>query len=647
MITSLFARRIIIYFLLTVMIWIPIFIGMTFAGIPEVAFAQEEQNAEATFATSYDVIYDVENSGVTTVTEKITLRNLTSEYYASEFRLTIGATDIFDIVSSDGGGPLEVKAEKKDASTSINVKFNRQVAGKDKTLPWTLQFKSRDFAEKIGKVWEVRAPRISSTSNLEEYNLTISVPTSFGEPTLISPVPKGKTVSGNKLFLTFSKDQLQQAGVSANFGTVQIFDFDLRYHLENKNLVPILTNIALPPETAYQDVVFARITPNPLNVTIDEDGNFLAWYKLQRGERMDIKVLGSAKLYTNSKVKNPTLSDSLRKKYTQAQKYWETDNPQITSALEQIFPDPVSSQSTEKIKKIYDYVVNTLKYSASRLNEDIERLGAVTALNNPEQAVCMEFTDLFIALARAAGIPARELDGYAYTANPSLRPLSLSKDILHAWGEYWDDDKGWIMVDPTWENTTGGVDYFNKLDLNHFTFAIKGSSSIQPVPAGSYKYDDQDSEDVKILLSENDFLGKPQLDIEAEVADSITSGLGGKVKLKITNLGNSMFASSPISVTTNKLGLIGEVPKTSGPIPAFGSATFEFNLRTKSIFDSYNDQITISVGTQKFIKDITVEPFVLLQPIPFIISGLILASILTYLVVLVTLLYRRRIKSRA
>lgn len=610
-------------------------------------FAQEKQSAEAIFATSYDVIYDVDSSGVTTVTEKITLRNLTSQYYASEFRLTIGATDIFDIVSSDGGGPLEVQTEKKDSSTSINVKFNQQVAGKDKTLPWTLKFKSRDFAEKIGKVWEVRAPRISSTSNLEEYNLTISVPTSFGEPTLISPAPEGKTVSGNKLFLTFGKDQLQQTGVSANFGILQIFDFDLTYHLENKNLAPILTNIALPPETAYQDVVFARITPNPINVTVDDDGNFLAWYKLQRGERMDIKVLGSAKLYTNSKVKNPTLSDSLRKKYTQPQKYWEADNPQITSALEQIFPEQAPSDSREKVKQIYSYVVNSLKYNSSRLNEDIERLGAVTALNNPEQAVCMEFTDLFIALSRAAGIPARELDGYAYTANPSLRPLSLSKDILHAWVEYWDDEKGWIMVDPTWENTTGGVDYFNKLDLNHFTFAIKGSSSIQPVPAGSYKYDDRDSSDVKIVLSENDFLGKPQLDVDIEADDSITSGLGGKIKLKISNLGNSMFASSPVSVTANKLNLIGEVPKTSGPIPSFGSATFEFSLRTRSIFDSYNDQITISLGGQKYTKDVTVAPFVLLRPAPLIITGLISLSVLIYLIVLATLLYRRRIKSRA
>lgn len=604
-------------------------------------------HAASEFSTSYDVLYDVGEDGITTVTEKVSLKNLTSEYYANQFKLTIGATQISDIKASDSGGSLEVSQEQKDTTTTIGVKFNQQVAGLGKSLPWTISFKSRDFAEKVGKVWEVRAPRISSASNLESYNLTLVVPESFGSPSSISPTPKTQTTSAGKIFLTFDKDQLISSGISANFGINQLFDFSLAYHLENNKLVPVLTNIALPPDTPFQDVIYQRIDPKPLNVTVDEDGNYLAWFRLSRGQKLDVKVVGSAKLYTNSKVKQPTLDEVLRVKYTATDKYWEKDNPQILSRLNDILGDNPSAEPEEKVKLIYQFVVNFLKYDPSRLKDDIERLGAVTALNNPESAVCMEFTDLFIALTRAAGIPSRELDGYAYTANPDLRPLSLAKDILHSWPEYWSEKRGWVMVDPTWENTTGGADYFNKLDLNHFVFAIKGSSSTSPIPAGSYKYTGQDSRDVKVSLSDTDFLGHPQVDIQIEAPNPILSGFPGTVKVKIINTGNSFYPSSSMSLIATNLAILNTNHQLSGLIPPFGSAVFDFNIRTKSLFDSYSDQLIFLVGGQQVTKDVIIKPFLIFQTIPLVSAAVIVLMVLIYLSVLGFHIYRKRIKKQA
>lgn len=595
------------------------------------------------FSTSYDVIYDVGNDGVTTVTEKVILKNLTSEYYANQFKLIIGATQISDIKASDDSGVMEVSSEIKDSSTIISVKFNQQVAGLGKTLPWTLSFKSKDFAEKTGKIWEIRAPKVSSSSNLENYNLTISVPVGFGDPTLISPVPRSQTSSNGKLFLTFNKEQLMESGVSANFGTLQLFDFDLIYHLENNNLIPIITNIALPPDTAFQDVIFQRIDPKPINVTVDMDGNYLAWYRLSRNQKMDVKVIGSAKLYTNSKVKNPSLSSELKEVYTKSQKYWEKDNPLIAAKLAEILGEKSPLSQEEKVKLIYKYVVNSLKYDSSRLNsERIERLGAVTALNNPSSVVCMEFTDLFIALVRSAGIPARELNGYALTSNPTLRPLSLDQDILHAWPEYWSDSLGWVMVDPTWENTTGGVDYFSKLDLSHFVFAILGSSSFQPVPAGSYKYEGLDSKDVKVTLSENDFLGKPQLDVSIDMQSSILAGFPGKIKLKVTNLGNAVFHAADFSVTSSKLNILSDTKQNLGEIPAFGVASFDIDFRTKSLFDSFDDQIVVLLGSQRFTRDVNVYPLFIFQAVPLMILGGISLMLIIYFGVLGYHFYNRK-----
>lgn len=615
--------------------------------LPGRAFAAEDLPAgEAGFATSYDVVYDIDASGVTTVTQKITLRNLTSQYFADQFKLTIGATQISDIKAQDASGVMEVNSEQQDQATTITVKFNQQVAGINKTLPWTLQFRSRDFAQNLGKIWEVRAPKISPTQNLENYNLTISVPTSFGEPTLISPTPKSQSISFGKLLLTFEKNQLTQSGVLSSFGTKQLFDFDLTYHLQNTALFPVLTNIAIPPDSAYQDVVYHRIEPPPLNVTLDDDGNYLAWFRLSRGQKLDVKVIGSAKLYSHSKALTPSLSQDLKRKYTSSDRYWEKDHPQIVSKLSEILGSNPPKESREKIKLIYRYVVNWLKYDASRLQDNIDRLGAVTVLNNPDSAVCMEFTDLFIALARAAGIPARELDGYAYSANPTLRPLSLTKDILHAWPEYFDERLGWVMVDPTWENTTGGVDYFTRLDLNHFVFSVKGSSSVRPLPAGSYKYIGQDSHDVKVNLTEVDFLGKPQIDVDIHTANPILAGFPAKLKVKIANRGSASYPSTTLSIRSNKLSILLGQNLNLGPIPSFGSAFFEFPIRTKSLFEEFDDQIVVVTGGQEFKKEVMVKPFILFQKVPLIGMGIILTIIAVYLVVLGGLIYRKKFLKR-
>ncbi len=613
---------------------------LTFHLSPVTVYAAGE------FATTYDVVYDVGESGVTTVTEKVNLRNLTSEFYANQFRLIIGATQISDIKASDGGGAMQVTTEQKNTSTIITVKFNQQVVGLNKSWDWTLQFKSKDFAEKIGKVWEIRVPKVSETSNLEGYNLTLAVPVLFGDPTIISPTPKSQTTTSGKVFLTFGKDQLKQSGVSASFGNQQLFDFDLSYHLENNNLVPILTSVALPPDTAFQDVIYQRITPTPLNVTVDDDGNYLAWFRLKRSEKMDVKAVGSAKLYTASKIKNPTLDIKLRKQYTQADKYWEKDHPQIIAKLTEILGTNPPQDPAEKAKIIYQYVVNHLKYDPRRLSDPsggVERLGAVTVLNNPSQAVCMEFTDLFIALARSAGIPTRELNGYAYTSNTTIRPLSLTKDILHSWPEFWDEKKGWIMVDPTWENTTGGVDYFNKLDLNHFTFVVKGVSSGDPIPAGSYKYLGQDFRDVKVDLSDNDFLGSSYLDVQIDAPDPVLAGFPGKIKVKVSNIGNSVYPSNSFLISADKLTILEGDKQKLGPIPSFGQASFELNIRTKSLFDKFNDEIIVLIGSGKYTSSVTVKPFLIFQTYPLMAFGVVLGMIAIYLLVLGGLLYRRKI----
>jgi hypothetical protein len=151
-------------------------------------------------------------------------------------------------------------------------------------------------------------------------------------------------------------------------------------------------------------------------------------------------------------------------------------------------------------------------------------------------ATCQEYTDVFIALARANHIPARRLVGYAQTQNQKLRPASLAGDILHAWPEYYDEKLGqWIPVDPTWGDTTGGVDYLHQLDLNHIVFAINGESSILPYPVGSYKPGEKPGKTINVGFATDFPTPKPEIQLTLKPKQLGPISLPGWYNLSLTN----------------------------------------------------------------------------------------------------------------
>jgi transglutaminase-like putative cysteine protease len=317
----------------------------------------------------------------------------------------------------------------------------------------------------------------------------------------------------------------------------------LQYHLQNKNLFPIRTEIALPPDTNYQKVGIDSLSPEPVQVHADTDGNWLAEYNLSPSQRLEVTAKGNVVIALNPD-KVPETAANL-KQYLEEKQYWQTSNAKIQQLAKEL-------QTPEAI---YDYIVKTLNYDFSRVTGGKSRLGAVGVIEHPSSAVCLEFTDMFVAIARAAGIPAREVDGYAYTQNPKQRPLSLVQDILHAWPEYYDPaQQTWVMVDPTWGNTTGGVDYFHTLDFDHLTLVKKGVSSTYPIPAGGYKTaGDEDKKDVNVSFSDSVTLAQANLTLDPAIADSHTAGfpIGGSIT--VVNTGPSVSTDQSVTVTATTL----------------------------------------------------------------------------------------------
>lgn len=63
---------------------------------------------------------------------------------------------------------------------------------------------------------------------------------------------------------------------------------------------------------------------------------------------------------------------------------------------------------------------------------------------------CEHFAAAFVVLMRSAGIPARVVGGYqGGEYNPLDNYLVVRQSDAHAWAEVWQDELGWIRIDPT------------------------------------------------------------------------------------------------------------------------------------------------------------------------------------------------------
>lgn len=542
-------------------------------------------SADGEFRSDVNVDYKIAPTGLTTVINTITLTNAVTDLYATSYTLSLENLNPKNIQAFDLNNSLPFSENKVGGRDDITVNFPDAVVGKGNSRTFTLSFDENSFAVKTGEIWEIQIPRIASNQTYNSYNVNIFVPTSFGKEAYISPNPEKTSQQRTFLVYTYVQKDLAKSGVTAGFGNFQVFSFVLNYHLENPLAINSSTQIAIPPDTAYQKMYYSSLTPTPFNISVDPDGNWIATYELQPRQKLDIKASGSVQIFASFRPFTKTSDNELTVNLKPTE-YWRADDPQIVSL----------ARSLQTPKAIYDYVTSTLSYDYQRVQPNVERLGAVKALQNPKNAICMEFTDLFIALARAAGIPAQEINGYAYTENPQIEPLSLVADVLHSWPEYWDKTRQvWVPVDPTWGTTTNGVDFFSKLDLRHFTFVIHGASSTIPYPAGSYKLGTNPTKDVFVNFGDlpKQRVSTPQISYVSSPPLPFT---GSKIAVKIYNPGPvALYNLSPEILFDSK-----SAPSTSiNALPPYASYTMILNIPFSFLANKTPDKVEIILADQK------------------------------------------------
>lgn len=497
------------------------------------------------FSINYDLEYDVLETGETQVTQNTTITNLKNDYVPTNYSFTAKHMKIYDVEAITNDKKSEAVVETRDDETLISVSINDYAIGEGRQNYISFKYKTTDIAKKTGKIWNIYIPRIQIPETTTLYNVRLLIPEDFGPKIYLSPTPVIERYENNKNTYYLTKETFVENGITAAFGEYQTLNFKLKYQLENNSILPLIREISLPPDVEeMQQVNYIQIEPKPKKIKIDEDGNTVAWYILGPKKKLEISVTGVAKI--SGKQINPdfgreieNIPSDLIKKYTEEEKFWEVSSPSIQKVASELKDS--SLNTVESAQKVYNYVTKNLTYDFEALEKGlVERYGAEAALTQKGSWTCMEFTDLFITLTRAMGVPAREINGYAFTNNEIDKPLSINLqggDVLHSWAEFYDPFYGWIQVDPTW-GSTSGIDYFTKLDTNHFTFVIKGVDSEYPYPAGAYRFSsDEKLVDVELSQQNSEESFKPSLEIKKKLNLNIFELIKGNEKYKITNNG--------------------------------------------------------------------------------------------------------------
>jgi hypothetical protein len=120
------------------------------------------------------------------------------------------------------------------------------------------------------------------------------------------------------------------------------------------------------------------------------------------------------------------------KDLTAATPFWPVDDPRIVAAARKITAGKTTHDA--KATAILETLSpgRNLKYSGQAGS----RWGTLKVMEQ-KFGQCWDFSDCFVTLARAAGVPSRQVAGWFYGSSG------------HVWAEYYREGEGWQQVDPT------------------------------------------------------------------------------------------------------------------------------------------------------------------------------------------------------
>lgn len=249
--------------------------------------------------------------------------------------------------------------------------------------------------------------------------------------------------------------------------------------------VPLLAQV----NSSMQELVTASYSIEPQEVQTLPNGNRVGVFyidSVRPGERVPIRQTYTVQIQPGKVLTaddTPRLgADDLAQYLAPAPKI-ESDAPQIQAIARKLAPNGKPRTAAEvqaTARAAYDYVRGHLTYNMRAASSN---KGALAGLQAGE-GICEEYASLFVAILRAAGVPARIVNGFASDSKPLSEydgPTGL-KGRRHQWAEFYVDGEGWIPVDPTLANSKR--DLFGELPAGFYLVQNYGDSPVRARYAG-------------------------------------------------------------------------------------------------------------------------------------------------------------------
>ncbi|MBN1268514.1 MAG: transglutaminase domain-containing protein [Kiritimatiellae bacterium] len=201
--------------------------------------------------------------------------------------------------------------------------------------------------------------------------------------------------------------------------------------------------VALAPAdgAAGQQQVRLKTTPEA-EVAGDEAGNQVVRFRI---DRLAPYATAMVKIEAELKVGEEIETDVAPGDWLAPEVFVESDHPEIRALAQEL----VGQDVTMTANAIYTWVVKNVEH-AGFVSQD---LGALAALRN-RSGDCTEMSYLFVALCRAAGVPARVIGGFLQD-----RDGKLNARYYHNWAEF-HDGKAWRLVDCQFKRFDEGGDKY-------------------------------------------------------------------------------------------------------------------------------------------------------------------------------------------
>ncbi|HRX44012.1 MAG TPA: transglutaminase-like domain-containing protein [Candidatus Dojkabacteria bacterium] len=567
-----------------------LFLNFVFLQPINSVFAQEDLSIKSTFHHNWD-------GERLDTTIYLTLSTESASTVVTYLTVTIPQTEINpEIFSINRDKVLEHTTHKGRESTDLVIDLEKSPLYKDKPITLKITY----FQSLTGSTISL----LSKLNNIETNEFLFTYPSSIGEISWSSATILNQEDKGGNVKITTEIPNTDFVKIA--FGEQITYSFDINKTLSNSSDTTIYSEVTLPINNSYQNIVISSINPLPDKAYKDIDGNYILQYSIVSQSAIDIKISGF--IYMNKQDSNDS------KEYIIEQNpLWKISNTSLIRHINRYvntyglnisdtFSDINELKPEEReifYESIYHYVLEYLQPNVNSVGSlsGAERIGSEDILVKQGMSSNEEYADSIIALYRYYKIPARFVIGY-------LSNISNydSEGIYHYWAEFYDQDKkDWVIVEPFFEDYSK-TPLWSKEMKDHITLIYRYSNPFNP----KLSFFSPQDFTLKLVEQAPVYTNKAKIDLVLSPFNISDPYLSGVINIK--NNGNTILDSFTFKKSKPEISEYIDYIGNNQKILILPNQEYEikFNIPFKEVEEDFFVVMDINSGVNT-IKDIYVK----------------------------------------